>query len=207
MLPEGFRRKLPASRPMCLQRTLTKLQTLLVEPDIDNLHAASLCLLASVKIFGVLADRQTGLSDRQVGAVADFIEAHISGPISLNDLASVAGLSRCHFSRSFKAATAENPHSFVQKRRIARAARLLQTGDMSLEAVALAVGYLGAPQFRRVERDRRSSCRRTDAAGVWLGRPCAYRCVRFAGHRRVTLSTAGLAGRLFHSAPPCFHCV
>jgi AraC family transcriptional regulator len=136
-----------------LQGTLTKLGTILAEPDADPLHAESLCLLASLEVFGVLADRQGRLSDRQVGAVTDFVEAHLGQPIGLDDLARVTGLSRFHFSRSFKAATGESPHAFVQRRRIERAEKLLQAADMSIEAVALAVGYSGAPQFRRVFRE------------------------------------------------------
>jgi len=136
-----------------LHATLKKLETLLREPDVDELHAESVCLLASLEIFGVLADAGGRLSDRQLGAVSDYVEAHLSDTVGLSDLASVAGLSRFHFSRAFKATTGENPHAFVQRRRIARATTLLMNADLSIDAVASAVGYKGAPQFRRVFRE------------------------------------------------------
>lgn len=136
-----------------LRHTLKKLEAVVRAPDVDDLHAESLCLLASLEIFGVLADPQGRLSDRQVTALTDYVEAHLTQQIGLADLAAVAGLSRFHFSRAFKATTGENPHGFVQQRRIARAADLLHSTTLPIEAVAIAVGYRGAPQFRRVFRE------------------------------------------------------
>ncbi|CAN5254186.1 hypothetical protein BH10PSE15_BH10PSE15_05260 [soil metagenome] len=136
-----------------LRGTLLKLEQLVRAPEVDDLHAESVCLLASLEIFGVLADPQGRLSDGQITHVTDFVEAHLHEPIGLAELASVAGLSRFHFSRAFKRTTGENPHAFVERRRIARAEMLLRTGTLSIEDVAAAVGYRGAPQFRRVFRE------------------------------------------------------
>ncbi len=136
-----------------LRDTLRKLEAVVRAPDVDDLHAESVCLLASLEIFGVLADPQGRLSDRQVTAVTDYVEANLHAAIGLADLAAVAGLSRFHFSRAFKATTGDNPHGFVQQRRITRATRLLHGTDLSIAAIALAVGYRGAPQFRRAFRD------------------------------------------------------
>jgi len=141
------------ARNVALHGTLKKLEAVVRAPEIDDLHAESLCLLASLEVFGVIVDSQGRLSDRQITMVTDFVEAHLHEPIGLSDLASIAGLSRFHFSRAFKSTTGENPHAFVQKRRVARAANMLRTSELSIEAVALAVGYMGAPQFRRVFRE------------------------------------------------------
>lgn len=141
------------ARDTQLRGTLKKLEAMVRAPDIDDLHAESVCLLASLEIFGVLADPQGQLSDRQISAVTDFVEGHLHEQIGLAELASVAGLSRFHFSRAFKATTGDNPHGFVQQRRVKRAANLLHTTDLSIEAIALAVGYRGAPQFRRAFRE------------------------------------------------------
>lgn len=141
------------ARDSQLRDTLKKLEAVVRAPDIDDLRAESVCLLASLEIFGVLSDPQGRLSDRQVAAVTNFVEGHLQDPIGLADLAAVAGLSRFHFSRAFKATTGDNPHGFVQKRRIARAAQMLHSTEMPIEAIATAVGYRGAPQFRRAFRD------------------------------------------------------
>jgi AraC family transcriptional regulator len=141
------------ARNIQLHGTLKKLEAILRAPEVDELHAESVCLLASLEIFGVLADTAGRLSDRHITLVHDFVEAHLHEQFGLSDLASLAGLSRFHFSRAFKAATGENPHAFVQKRRIDRASTLLTTGGLSIDDIALAVGFKGATQFRRVFRE------------------------------------------------------
>ncbi|WP_430251792.1 helix-turn-helix domain-containing protein [Neorhizobium sp. DAR64860/K0K1] len=141
------------SRDPQLRVTLKKLEAVLRAPHVDELHAESVCLLASLEVFGVMADRQGRLSDRQIAAVTDFVEGHLQATVGLAELAAVAGLSRFHFSRAFKATTGENPHSFVQRRRISRAVTLLAQVDLPIDAIAGAVGYKGTPQFRRAFHD------------------------------------------------------
>lgn len=149
-----------------LSATLKKLGALVREPMIDTLHAESLSLLASLEIFGVVTVSHGRLSDHQISSVTDYVESHLSETISLSDLANIAGLSRFHFSRAFKAATGENPHAFVQKRRICRAAEMLLSSELSIEAIAIVAGYKGAPQFRRAFHE---------VMGV---RPSKYRTMR-----------------------------
>ncbi|BCH68076.1 MULTISPECIES: AraC family transcriptional regulator [Rhizobium/Agrobacterium group] len=146
------RRDLPPfaySRDPQLRATLKKLAALVRAPQVDELHAESVCLVASLEVFGVMADRQGRLSDRQIASVTDFVEGHLHETIGLAELAAVAGLSRFHFSRAFKATTGENPHAFVQRRRISRAVKLLEQVELPIDAIAGAVGYKGTPQFRR----------------------------------------------------------
>lgn len=141
------------ARNTTLQGTLKKLEAIVRAPEVDELLAESVCLLASLEIFGVLADTGGRLSDRQLTLVNDFVEAHLHEQIGLSDLASIAGLSRFHFSRAFKATTGENPHAFIQRLRIGRASNLLMTGGLSVDDIALSVGFNGTPQFRRVFRE------------------------------------------------------
>ena len=100
--------------------------------------------------FAYSRDPGGRLSDRQLNLVIDFIEANLQHGIGLAELAGVAGLSRFHFSRAFKATTGTSPHAFVQKRKIERACSMLADSDLPIEAIAAAVGFKGASQFRRV---------------------------------------------------------
>lgn len=133
--------------------TLLKLQALLRDDAADDLHAESLCLLSAVEVFGVLADPGGRLSDRQVALVREYVEAHLHASISLAEMATVANLSRFHFSRAFKLATGQSPTAYVRARRIERSKLLLADGKLPMDAVAAAVGFNGAAQFRRVFRD------------------------------------------------------
>lgn len=86
--------------------------------------------------------------------VLDAIDDRLDGSISLDDLAAVAGLSKYHFARSFKAATGMPPHRFVLERRVRRAKTLLGDPDLTIAEVALASGFASqehlTSSFRRL---------------------------------------------------------
>jgi AraC family transcriptional regulator len=82
--------------------------------------------------------------------VMDFIEAHISEAISLNDMAAAAGLSRTHFAVQFRLATGCKPHDFILMQRIEAAKRLLLDSSSELVDVALTVGFQAQAHFSTV---------------------------------------------------------
>jgi AraC-like DNA-binding protein len=73
--------------------------------------------------------------------VQQYVEEHLSGPISLADLATASGLSRMHFAVQFRRATGLRPHEFVLRERLKRAKRLLCSSDRPLIQVAFEVGF------------------------------------------------------------------
>ena len=85
--------------------------------------------------------------------VLDHMEASLAEPVSLASLAEVAGLSRFHFNRAFRAAMGEPPLAYLGRRRLEAAKRLLRTGDQPLRDVASLSGFTSpsrfAEQFRR----------------------------------------------------------
>jgi AraC family transcriptional regulator len=102
---------------------------------------------------GALA-RAAGIAPRRLRRVPAFIDAHLTGDLSLRALAAHAGVSRVHFVRQFKRLTGLAPHQYVLRRRVARAAELLQDRDACLKALALEVGFSSQSHltaaFRRV---------------------------------------------------------
>ena len=90
-------------------------------------------------------------SDRQqLRRILAYIEAHLTTDISLSALALEAGLSKFHFARVFKAAIGLTPHKYVQKRRIERAAAVLQREDASIAQVAQQFEFTDQSHFTRV---------------------------------------------------------
>src|SRR5215813_10020046 len=75
-----------------------------------------------------------GLDRRRLFRVLDYIEANLEGDLTIDTMASVACLSRYHFSRAFKKAVGQSPHRYVSDRRFERAKSLLSKGDRSLPA-------------------------------------------------------------------------
>ncbi len=103
----------------------------------------------------VPTDEQTGRSARslqkwRLKRVLDYVEQNLAEKISLQDLATVAGLSRMHFAAQFRAAMGMRPHEYLLKRRIERAEELLKQNEVSLVEVALMVGFQTQAHFTTV---------------------------------------------------------
>ncbi|MFI7301003.1 helix-turn-helix domain-containing protein [Streptomyces sp. NPDC050121] len=101
---------------------------------------------------GERAGRQVGLTDRQFAAVRELIDARLSEPLSLEDLASAAGLGVSQFARRFKARVGCPPHRYLVRVRVEQAARLLRAGSMPIAQVAAACGFSHQEHLSRVVR-------------------------------------------------------
>ena len=120
-----------------------------------NLAAESLANILAVHLIRhVLAPRRPergrdgALPRGRLRAVVEYIEEHLDGNPSLEQLAAVARLSVYHFARLFKAATGLPPHQYVILRRVERTKQLLQAGtDLSLAEVAAGAGFSDQSQF------------------------------------------------------------
>jgi AraC family transcriptional regulator len=96
--------------------------------------------------------KQEGLDRRRLSRVLDYIEANVERDLTLNQLASIACLSRFHFARAFKAAMGRSPHRYVSAKRLERAKALLIRGDQSLADIALALKFSCQANFTRAFR-------------------------------------------------------
>jgi len=77
----------------------------------------------------------------------DLADVRYRDPITVADLARVAGLSPWHFSREFRRTFGESPHQYLLTRRLERAAALLRTTDWSVADVCMAVGLTSLGSF------------------------------------------------------------
>ena len=78
--------------------------------------------------------------DRKIEPVLTYINEHLTDPLSVDDLAEKAFLSRYHFMRVFKASTGETVHSYVRQRRLLNASRLIREG-VSVQQAARQSGF------------------------------------------------------------------
>lgn len=78
---------------------------------------------------------------RRLRLAADYIDSCHARPISLDDMARVACLSRFHFVRHFGALHGISPYAFLLRKRARVARRMLAAGAGDREAVALACGF------------------------------------------------------------------
>lgn len=87
-------------------------------------------------------------SDASLAPLLGWLEAHLSGPVSLDDMARQAGLSPRTLSRQFRAQTGTTPLQWLLTARIRRAQELLESGSHTAEQVAGAVGFESVSAFR-----------------------------------------------------------
>ena len=80
------------------------------------------------------------LGRRTLRLLDDYIEAHLGHDIAIADLAALAGVSRFHFARLFRATVGVPPHRYVLGRRLERARALLQSNQRSLREIAALTG-------------------------------------------------------------------
>ncbi len=77
----------------------------------------------------------------------DLADARYFEPLTVDDLARAAGLSRAHFSRAFRRAFGESPHAYLLTRRLERAAALLRNTDRSVAEICFSVGLKSVGSF------------------------------------------------------------
>jgi AraC family transcriptional regulator len=88
-------------------------------------------------------------SSKKVAEIIRFMETHSASPIVLSDLAKLAGMSRYHFLRVFRAATGVTPYQFLLNLRLKRAAHLLRGSGASVADIALDCGFGDISEFNR----------------------------------------------------------
>lgn len=136
---------------------------------------------AANMLFTYLASRFTnrrgplavrgGLAPVVLGRVTAFIEAHLHQPLTVGDLAAVAGLSAYHFARMFRASTGTSPHAFVLARRVARARQMIARPGREappLAEIAAACGF--ASQSHLTQRFRAATGQTPGAYARALGK-------------------------------------
>jgi AraC-like DNA-binding protein len=77
----------------------------------------------------------------------DLADARYREPLSVEDMAAAAGLSKAHFSREFHRTFGESPHHYLLTRRLERAAALLRMTDWNVAEVCLSVGLRSIGSF------------------------------------------------------------
>jgi AraC family transcriptional regulator len=70
-----------------------------------------------------------------------FIESDTARPMSLTDLAAIAGMSKYHFLRVFRRLTGVTPHQYLISARMRRAALGLASSRRPVIAIALDSGF------------------------------------------------------------------
>ena len=82
--------------------------------------------------------------------VANYIQRHMSEPITTEKIAKELFLNRSYLSRKFKEETGETLTDFIRKEKTEEAKRLLRYSDKPLTAISSYLGFSSASHFSRV---------------------------------------------------------
>lgn len=93
------------------------------------------------------ADERLLITAASVRRVCDHIAAHLDDAVTLDELARIAGYSRFHFARGFRAATGMPPYAYLLRQRIALACQMLADRDAPISGIAAATGFATHAQF------------------------------------------------------------
>ncbi|MCB2065607.1 MAG: helix-turn-helix transcriptional regulator [Erythrobacter sp.] len=113
-----FDRGLPDAPLLLLEAVLTTCGTLRAAPGKPNLR-----------------------EQRALRRSVDLIESAYADPLSLDDLARCAAMSRFHYLRCFRRVYATTPYRYLQARRLARAAQQLACSQEKIADIAFACGF------------------------------------------------------------------
>ncbi|BDI29011.1 hypothetical protein CCAX7_10620 [Capsulimonas corticalis] len=80
----------------------------------------------------------------------NYIDAHLTEPLSNSALAELCFMSEGHFIRRFRAGVGQTPVQYILDRRAQQAARLLRMTDWSIERIAEETGFGSRYYFHRV---------------------------------------------------------
>jgi len=76
-----------------------------------------------------------------------FIDEHWAQPLSVDEIAQRAHLSRYHFIRCFQRAFYATPHQYLMRKRLEKAKQLLAESSLSITEICFAVGFESLGSF------------------------------------------------------------
>jgi transcriptional regulator GlxA family with amidase domain len=94
-----------------------------------------------------------GIQNSKVLSVIEFMEANLSEPLSLAEIAANVGLSRRQIERLFSSEMGRPPARYYLEIRLDRARHLLLQSSLAIVEVAIACGFISASHFSKCYRE------------------------------------------------------
>ncbi len=108
-------------------------------------------LLTMARVKNAEPGESERLNRTSITRTVEFMRSHLSGDLSLETLADVAGVSCGHFGRLFKQTVGVTPKQYLLDLQISRAKELLQSPEgHSLEMIAKECGFFDRSYFGKV---------------------------------------------------------
>ena len=132
----------------------------LIGEDHDDTLVNRICEMALTDRVRNAHDRQRlplrarlGVQNAKVLSIIELMEANLSEPLSLIEIADDAGLSRRQIERLFRQEMGRSPARYYLEIRLDRARHLLIQSPMPVVEVAVACGFVSASHFSKCYRE------------------------------------------------------
>lgn len=133
---------------------LEALRTRATGSEVMYESLARIFLVKLVQRYGEMRsealDFSRGFTASHYKRVLAFVAERFGGPIVIEDMARVAGLSPAHFSRLFKAVLGDSPYQFVMDYRVEQAKKMMGDRGRPLIDIALSCGFADQAHFTRI---------------------------------------------------------
>ena len=96
------------------------------------------------------AKKKVEAEDKRIQKAINYIHTHISQPITIEELANQACLSKDHLIRLFKKEAGDSPLQYINHRKIEQAQLMLVTDNISVKRIAYMLGYNDYSYFIRL---------------------------------------------------------
>ncbi|OGV51111.1 MAG: hypothetical protein A2X49_00260 [Lentisphaerae bacterium GWF2_52_8] len=133
-------------------KTALRILQLAIKQELNTPFTAS--ALAYEMLMSVLEDGLQNIPGESkepefIKRVLRYCLNHLDSELDVDELAAIAGYSRCHFSRIFTKSYGMPPANFVRELRLRQAIRLLQSEHLSIKEIAARCGFLDASHFSK----------------------------------------------------------
>ena len=123
----------------------------LVTAELLQLKLKELVLLLLQTTNGeTIFDLFANLFTPRKASIIEVTDAHLYSALTLDQLATLAGLSLSTFKREFKKHFEETPANYIRVKRMQKASELLTISDFSVSEISYKVGYDDSSYFSRL---------------------------------------------------------
>lgn len=133
-------------KPVDANEVFTRIDALLKLLSGDSIIQRNNCM-PPPEILSESRPYKTCPNGASTASAIDYIKQHLSAKINIEEVAKRCGMSKSHFSRTFKKEHSITFQEFVIKQRMSKAAKLLKNTDLHITQIALAVGYSELSNF------------------------------------------------------------
>ncbi|MBR3437082.1 MAG: helix-turn-helix transcriptional regulator [Lachnospiraceae bacterium] len=135
-----------------IEENMRKLCECSVSDEI-GMKAASNGLLLTILSELYRALHEKTQYSHTVSTVLTYIESHLDGKWTLDDLGRMTGYSPLHLLRIFREETQKTPHDLAAVLRMAKARKLLKESDLTVSEIAQQCGYRSESYFHEMFRE------------------------------------------------------